>query len=63
MSNPSQPIRYDVSLTINVPALDRLVTYLEGQTQTQIDTISARIRADSARKKDVIDANTPPPTT
>jgi len=37
-------MRHFLTITVDIPALDRLVAYLEGQQQQQIDALTAQVQ-------------------
>lgn len=47
------------TVTVNFPALDRLINYLEADQQKQLDAVIARLKASNAGLETVVAANGP----
>ena len=52
-----QPLTINVKVAI--PALDRLMDYLETAAQTEVDTATAELTASTSGLKTAVDANQP----
>ncbi len=61
MPNFGQPTKYDITVHIDFPALDHLVTFLESNLQGKIDAVTKRVIDNTAKVKAAVDEFTPKP--